>query len=141
MITLCCQLYSKFQLLIKSPKSCLWINVFSSYYILKPVMHLSEEWTLKADRRCSVKKKFCFGVLKIFAKFTGKHLPWSFLLIKLQTLMSATLFKETPTQMFFNEICKIFKNTYFEEYLRTTCTYFRIAVFKCKDIFLLINSN
>ena len=50
--------------------------------------------------------------------------------------MSATLFKETPTQMFFSEICKIFKNIYFEEYLRTTYTYFRIAIFKCKDNFL-----
>ena len=81
-------------------------------------------------------KKICFGVLKIFAKFTGKHLSLSLFLIKLQTLISATLFKETPTQMFFNEICKIFKNIYFEEYLQTTCTYFRIAVFKCKVIFL-----
>ena len=28
--------------------------------------------------------------------------------------------KETPTQVFSCEICEIFKNTYFEEHLRTT---------------------
>ena len=28
----------------------------------------------------------------------------------------------TPTQVFSSEICEIFKNTYFEEYLRTTAS-------------------
>ena len=31
-----------------------------------------------------------------------------------------TLLKETPTQVFSCEICKIFQSTYFEEHLRTT---------------------
>ena len=30
--------------------------------------------------------------------------------------------KETPAQAFFCEICKVFKNTYFEEYLQTTAS-------------------
>ena len=30
--------------------------------------------------------------------------------------------KETPTQVFFCKICEIFKNTYFEEHLRTTAS-------------------
>ena len=34
------------------------------------------------------------GVLKRLAKFTGKHLYWSFFLIKLQALMLATLLKK-----------------------------------------------
>ena len=32
----------------------------------------------------------------------------------------ATFFKGTPTQVFSCEYCKIFKNTYFDENLRTT---------------------
>ena len=32
--------------------------------------------------------------------------------------------KETQTQVFSCEYCKIFKNTYFEEYLRTTASLF-----------------
>ena len=55
-------------------------------------------------QRCSVKK----GVLKKIANFTGKHLCWSFFLIKLQLRLLSY------------EICEIFKNTYFEEHLRTT---------------------
>ena len=34
----------------------------------------------------------------------------------------AQLFKETPTLMFFCEYCEIFKNTCFEEHLRTTAS-------------------
>ena len=40
-------------------------------------------------RRCSNKK----GVLKNFAVFTGKHLCWNLLLIKLQAFRPATLLK------------------------------------------------
>ena len=34
-------------------------------------------------------------------------------------LNSTTLFKKRPTQMFSCEYCEIFKNNYFEKYLRT----------------------
>ena len=34
----------------------------------------------------------------------------------------ATLLKETPTKVFSSEYCEIFKNTYFEENLRTTAS-------------------
>ena len=53
------------------------------------------------------------GVLKNFANLTEKHLCWSLFLIKMEAW-------ETPAQMFSCEISKIFKNTYFEEHLRTT---------------------
>ena len=43
-------------------------------------------------------------VLKSFSTFTGKHHHYQ---------------KETPTQVFSCEYCEIFRNTYFEEYLRT----------------------
>ena len=56
------------------------------------------------------------AAFKNFANFTGKYLCWSLFLIKLQT--------ETPAQAFSGENCEIFKNTYFEEYLRTAA--FRI---------------
>ena len=47
------------------------------------------------------------AVPKHFPIFTGKHQCWSLFLIKL---------------VFFCEYCKTFKNTYFEEHLRTTAS-------------------
>ena len=56
-------------------------------------------------------KFFKIGVLKNFTIFQGKHLCWSFFLIKLQTW--TTLLKETPTQVFSCEYCEIFRNSFF----------------------------
>ena len=50
------------------------------------------------------------AVLKSFAIFTGRHLCWG---------SQEKTCVETPKQVFFCECCKIFKNTYFEEKLRT----------------------
>ena len=55
---------------------------------------------------------------KDVANFTGNHLCWSHFLIKLQAWRSATLLKETQTQVFFSEFCEIFNNTRFTEHLR-----------------------
>ena len=55
----------------------------------------------------------------------------SLFLIKLQALRPANMLKETPTQVFSNEIWSIFKNTYFEEHLQTTAS--------VMTAFLLIN--
>ena len=53
--------------------------------------------------RSSRPEVFChIGVLKSFAKFTGKHLCWR-LLFK----------KESSTQVFPCEFCEIFRNTFF----------------------------
>ena len=72
------------------------------------------------------------GVLKNFALFIGKHLWWSLFLIHLQALrpvfpsylnfIMQLYLKETPAQVFSCEYCKIFKNTYFEEHLRTAAS-------------------
>ena len=62
--------------------------------------------------RCFVKKI----VLKNIKNFTGKHLCWRFILGRQLYL------KKTPTQVFFCEICEIFKNDYFEENLQTTAS-------------------
>ena len=65
-----------------------------------------------SHRKCFVKKV----ALKNFAYFTGRQLCWSLLIIKLQTLRPST-------QVLFScEICEIFKETYFEEHLRTTAS-------------------
>ena len=88
------------------------------FYFLLNFLH-----TLKGDayllyksnhRRRSVKK----GALKNFANFTRKQMCWSLFLIKMQACLCWSLFL-TPTQMFYCEICEIFKNTYFEEHVRT----------------------
>ena len=60
-----------------------------------------------SHRRYSVRK----GVLRNFAKFTGKHLRQS-LLIK----------KETVAQVFFCEFCEISKNTFFIGHLWVTAS-------------------
>ena len=73
----------------------------------KPETVRSSHW------RCSVKQ----NVLKNFANFTGKNLCWSLFLIKLQFWGPETLLKKTPTQALSCEICKPFKNNYFEEHL------------------------
>ena len=60
--------------------------------------------------RCSVKK----GVVNL-ANCTGNHLCWTLFLIKLQKIKPATLLKLNSNRDVSCEICKIFKNTYFEE--------------------------
>ena len=63
-------------------------------------------------QRCSVKE----GVLRNFAKFTGKHLCMTYVrvsfLIKLQA------------QVFSSGFCEISKNTDFTEHLQTTASVF-----------------
>ena len=66
-----------------------------------------------SHQRCSIEK----AVLKNFAIFTRKHLCWS-LFCGLQNLQLSI--KGAPTLVLSCEYCKIFKNTYFEENLRTT---------------------
>ena len=66
--------------------------------------------------RCSVKK----GVLRNFAKFTGKHLSQSLFFNKVAGLRPAK--KETLAQVFSCEFCEISKNTFSTEHLRTTAS-------------------
>ena len=55
------------------------------------------------------------GVLKIFTKFTGKHLCQSLFFNKVTGL--TLLKKETLAQMFSREFCELFKNTLFTKQL------------------------
>ena len=70
--------------------------------------------------RCSVK-----GVLKNLRNFTGKHLCWSLFLIKFQVFKPLILLKRDSNTLFSCEICEIFRNSYFEEHLRTTASALR----------------
>ena len=65
-------------------------------------------------RRCFVRK----GVLRNFAKFTGKHLCQSLFFNKASGPRPATLLKGTLAQVFSCEFYKISKRTFFTEHLR-----------------------
>ena len=62
-----------------------------------------------SQRRCPVRK----GVLRNFAKFTGKQLCQSLFLNKVAGLRPATLLKNTLAQVFSCEYCEIYKTTFF----------------------------
>ena len=53
------------------------------------------------------------GVLKEFAKFTGKHLCQRLFFNKVAGLRPATLLNKTLTQVFSCECCEILKNNFF----------------------------
>ena len=72
-----------------------------------------------SHRRCSVKK----GLLKNFVIFTGKHQECLFN----KVFYIRFYYKETLTQTFSSEYCEIFKNTYVEEYLPQTATFYATA--------------
>ena len=62
------------------------------------------------------------GVLKTFADFTGKYQCWSLFLVKSFSGRQIYQNKKRLQHRFFCEICEGFKNTYFEEHLRTTAS-------------------
>ena len=75
-----------------------------------------------SDFKCisSRSEVFCKkGVLKSFAKFTGKHLCHSLFFNKIAGLRSTALLKKSA-QVFSCEFCEIYKNTLFTEHLRAT---------------------
>ena len=71
-----------------------------------------------SHQRCSLSK----GVLRNFAKFTGKHLCQSLFFNKVAGAACNFIKKETLTQVFSCEFCEISKNTFFTEHLRTTAS-------------------
>ena len=73
-----------------------------------------------SHQRCSLRK----GVLRNFAKFTGKHLCQSLFFNKVAGAACNFIKKETLTQVFSCEFCEISKNTCFTEHLRTTASSF-----------------
>ena len=75
---------------------------------------LSSQKNRSSHQRCSIMK----GILRNFAKFTGKPLHHSLFLNKVADLNC--IMKETLAQVFSCEFCKYSKNTFFTEHLGTT---------------------
>ena len=73
-----------------------------------------------SHQRCSMKK----GVLKNFTIFTGKHMRQSHFFNKVAGGTCNFIKKDTLTQVFSCEFCKISKSTFFTEHLRTTASTF-----------------
>ena len=65
-------------------------------------LNIRSRMLISSHRRSSIKK----DVLKNFAKFTEKHLCWSFFIIKPQ---GSGPQKETPTQVYSCEFCEKLK--------------------------------
>ena len=63
-----------------------------------------------SHQKCSVRE----GVLRNFAKITGKQLY--------QSLFFDKVAGPRPAQVFSCEVCKIFKNTFFTEHLQATAS-------------------
>ena len=76
-------------------------------------LHLIEkDSSVRSSRPEELYKK---GVLRNFAKFTGKQLCRNFFLNKVADLRPATLLKKTLAQVFSCEFCEIYKNTFFHK--------------------------
>ena len=69
--------------------------------------------TFLENRSSRPERFYKIGVLKNFAKFTGKNLCQSCVFNKVVGLVCNFINKETLTQVFSCEFCEIFKNTFF----------------------------
>ena len=78
-----------------------------------------------SHQRCSVEK----GVLRNFAKFTGKHLCQSLFFNKVAGAACNFIKQEILAQVFSCEFCEISENTFFTEHLRTTASGCRVFFF------------
>ena len=67
------------------------------------------------------------GINRITFQKQSKHLCRSPFLNKLQAWGLQLHLKDAPTQVFSGEICEIFRNTYFEEHLRTTASQIQLT--------------
>ena len=81
-----------------------------------------------SHRRCSVRK----GVLRNFAKLSGKHLCQSLFFNKVAVLRAVTITKkQTLRQMFSCEFCVISKSKFFTEHLWATASVWsKLSLFK-----------
>ena len=86
-----------------------------------------------SHQRCSLKK----GVLRNFAKLTGKHLCQSLFFNKVAGAACNFIKKETLSQVFSCEFCDISKNTSLTEHLWTTASVFNNTFF----VYVLDNTH
>ena len=95
---------------------CLILLPYPIVPLISAILHRS------SHQRCSVRK----GVLRNFAKFTGKRPCQSLLLNKVGACNSIK--KETLAQVFSYEFCKSSKNTFFTEHLWATASACRASL-------------
>ena len=108
-------------------------NVLNTPLQMSSRYSISQPQLRSSHRRCSVKK----GVLK---KFRNIHIktPWSLFLILLQAFRPVTVLKRDSNTGVFLKYWKTFKNSYFEEHLRTTAF---VSCWKHCNIRILRNSR
>ena len=102
----------------KLEKSALILGKIANLWV-KFLIYRSSHW------RCSVRK----GVLKTFAKFTGKHLCQNLFLNRVTGLRPATLLKRDSGAGAFLRFCEISMNIFFTEHLRATASAFKMQFF------------
>ena len=91
---------------VLSTSLALFHRVFYRYFEHFIVSFVQSSSSRSSHQWCSLKK----GVLKNFAKFTGKHLCQSLCFNKVEGLNFIE--KETLAEVFFCKFCEIFKNTF-----------------------------
>ena len=117
----------------------------SNYLALNLVLPIHPASSKSSHLRCSMKK----GALINFTKFTGKHLCQSLFFHKIAGLKACNFIKkETMTQAFSCEFCKISKNTFFTEYLffclSVSCWIFSFICYsylECWEFYQIFFSN
>ena len=94
---------------------CTYINFSLPFAFLYALCELLEEQTVYCGNNRSSRPEVFWkkGVLRNFAKFTGKHLYQSLFVNKVAGLTCNFIKKESLAQVFSCEFCKIFKNTFF----------------------------
>ena len=86
------------------------VDFFKAKIVLTPIARSSQITKVqKQSSSYSVRK----GILRNFAKFTGKYLCQSLIFNKVAGLRPATLLKKRLAQVFSCEFCEIFKNNFF----------------------------
>ena len=89
------------------------MNFKMSNSIIICVCLLYRRRCLYEGRNSGLHMFFKLSVLKIFKNFTGKHMCWRLLLIKLLALRPETLLRRTPAPASY---CETFKNTFFRKH-------------------------
>ena len=88
-------------------------TIITSYFLLVNIAKfLRTSFLQNTSRNSRLHMFFKIGALKGFANFTGKHFCWSLFLKNLQAEGLQLHKKSLLTQVFFCEVCKIFKNTF-----------------------------
>ena len=100
------------------------MTCFAKYFD-KRILNFKKTSNSNSHQRYSVKKVF----LKT-SQISQENICVGDFLIQLQAFNREGLqlyYKETPTRVFSSEICKILKNIYFEEHLRTTASVYKMT--------------